>query len=106
MLYNTCMGIYKSGNNIYPHRIRRGSNLGHIFREKKSASYGPGNTVNSFHCLGNMIGYEKEVHIDNKLNNHFKITGIINNKFRPQKNFKENKNKTIRYINSSSCVTR
>jgi len=28
----------------YPRRIRRRSNLGHIFREK-SASYGPGNTV-------------------------------------------------------------
>ena len=36
--------IYKFGNNTYPRRIRRRSNLGHIFREK-SASYGPGNTV-------------------------------------------------------------
>ena len=44
MLYNICMGIYKFGNNIYPWRIRRRSNLGHIFREK-SVSYGPGNTV-------------------------------------------------------------
>jgi len=33
--------------------------------------------------------------IDNKLNNYLKITGIINNTFRPQKTFKENKNKTI-----------
>jgi len=38
------MGIYKFGNNTYPQRIRRRSNLGHIFREK-GASYGPGNTV-------------------------------------------------------------
>jgi len=45
MLYNRCTGIYKFGNNTYPRCIRRGSNLGHIFREK-SASYGPGNTVN------------------------------------------------------------
>jgi len=29
------MGIYKFGNNTYPWRIRRRSNLGHIFREKK-----------------------------------------------------------------------
>ena len=40
------MGIYKFGNNTYPRRIRRRSNLGHIFwEEEKSASYGLGNTV-------------------------------------------------------------
>ena len=44
-MYNRCMGIYKFGNNTYPRRIRRRSNLGHIFRGK-SASYGPGNAVN------------------------------------------------------------
>jgi len=44
MLYNRCTGIYKFGNNTYPRRIRRSSNLFHIFLEK-SASYGPGNTV-------------------------------------------------------------
>jgi len=38
------MGIYKFGNNTYPRRIRHSSNLGHIFC-KKSACYGPGNTV-------------------------------------------------------------
>jgi len=43
MLYNRCTGIYKFGNNTHPRRIRRRSNLGHIFREK-CASYGPGNT--------------------------------------------------------------
>ena len=43
-MYNRCTGIYKFGNNSSPRRIRRRSNLGHIFREK-SASYGPGNTV-------------------------------------------------------------
>jgi hypothetical protein len=35
MLYNSCTGIYKFGNNTYPRRIRRRSNLGHIFRGKK-----------------------------------------------------------------------
>jgi len=29
------MSIYKFGNNTYPWRIRRRSNLGHIFWEKK-----------------------------------------------------------------------
>jgi len=44
MLYNRGTGIYKFGNNTYPQRIRRRSNLSHIFREK-SASCGPRNTV-------------------------------------------------------------
>jgi len=35
MLYNRCTVIYKFGNNTYPRRIRRRSNLGHIFRGKK-----------------------------------------------------------------------
>jgi len=41
--------------------------------------------VNSFNCLGNMISYEKELDIDNKLHNYLKIIGILNNVFRPQK---------------------
>jgi hypothetical protein len=44
MLYNSCTGIHKFGNNAYPRRIRSRSNLGHTFWGK-SASYGPGNTV-------------------------------------------------------------
>jgi len=35
------------------------------------------------------MSYEKEVDIDNKLNNYLKITGIVNNVFRPQKTLKE-----------------
>ena len=35
MLYNRCTGIYKFGNNTYPWRIRRRSNLGQIFQGKK-----------------------------------------------------------------------
>ena len=35
VLYNRCTGICKFGNNTYPRRIRRGSNLGHIFSGKK-----------------------------------------------------------------------
>ena len=35
MLYNSCTGICKFGNNTYLWRIRRRSNLGHIFQENK-----------------------------------------------------------------------
>jgi len=42
--------------------------------------------VNLFNYLGNMISYKKELDIDNKLQNYLKITGILNNVFRPQKN--------------------
>jgi hypothetical protein len=45
--------------------------------------------VKSFNCLGNMIFYERELDIDNKLNNYLKITGILNNVFRPQKALKK-----------------
>ena len=37
---------------------------------------------NSFHYLENLILYDKEVGIENNLNNYSKITGIINNMFR------------------------
>jgi hypothetical protein len=36
-----------------------------------------------------MISYEKELDIDNKLQNYAKITGILNNVFRPQKTLKK-----------------
>jgi hypothetical protein len=39
--------------------------------------------VKSFKYLGNMISYERELDIDNKLNSYLKITGILNNVFRP-----------------------
>jgi len=42
--------------------------------------------VNMFNCSGNMISYEKELDIDNKLHNYLKITGILNNVFKPPKN--------------------
>jgi hypothetical protein len=45
--------------------------------------------VNSFNYIGNMISYEKELDIDNKLHNYLKITGILNNVFRPQKTLKK-----------------
>ena len=53
--------------------------------------------VNSFNYLGNMISYEKELDIDNKLHNYLKITGIINNAFRPQKTLKKT---TIKLYNT------
>jgi len=45
--------------------------------------------VNLFNYLGNMISYEKELDIDNKLRNYVKITGILNNVFRPKKTLKK-----------------
>ena len=45
--------------------------------------------VNSFNYLGNMISYAKELDVDNKLNNCVKITGILNNVFRPLKTLKK-----------------
>ena len=38
-----------------------------------------------FNYLGNMISYAGELDIDNKLIKFLKITGILNNVFRPQK---------------------
>jgi hypothetical protein len=38
-----------------------------------------------FNYLGNMISYEKELDIDNKLHKYLKITGILCNVFRPEK---------------------
>jgi hypothetical protein len=45
--------------------------------------------VNSFTYLGNIITCEKELHIDSKLHNYLKITGILNKVFRPQKTLKK-----------------
>jgi hypothetical protein len=44
--------------------------------------------VNLFNYLGN-ISYEKELDINNKLHKYLKITGILNNVFKPQKTFKK-----------------
>ena len=60
-------------------------NLTHIHRRDKSHYI----RVNSFNCLVSLISYEKEVGIDTKLNNYLKTTGIINNKYRPQKIWKK-----------------
>ena len=54
--------------------------------------------VNSFKYLGNLISYEREVDIDNKLNDYLKITGTISSTFRLQK-----RNKTTQYTSLSSC---
>ena len=48
MLYNRCTGICKFGNNTYPQRIRRRSNLGYIFQGKKCVLWARkcGNKIN------------------------------------------------------------
>jgi len=60
--------------------------------------------VNSFNYLGNMISYEKELDINNKLHDYLKITVILSNVFRPQKIPYENKNKMKQYTNPPSFV--
>jgi hypothetical protein len=60
--------------------------------------------VNVFNYFGNMISYEGELDIDNEFNNFLKITGILNNVFRPHKNPYENKNKTTQYTGPSGLV--
>ena len=52
-----------------------------------------------FNYLGN-ISYEEELDIDNKLNNFLKITGILNNVFRPQKTLKKTR---IKLYNTQYC---
>ena len=47
--------------------------------------------VKLFNYLRNMISYEKELDIDNKLHNYLKITGILNNVFRQQKTLKKSR---------------
>jgi hypothetical protein len=57
--------------------------------------------VNSFNYLENLMSYEKEMDIDNKMNNYLKTTGIINNMFRPQKTL----NKTGLQLYSTLALT-
>ena len=45
--------------------------------------------VNSFNFLVYLIFYKTELGIDNKLINRLKITGMMNNMFRPQKTLKK-----------------
>jgi hypothetical protein len=45
--------------------------------------------INSFNYLGNIIAYDKELDIDNKLHNYLKITGILNNVFKRQNSLKK-----------------
>jgi hypothetical protein len=40
-----------------------------------------------------MTSYERELDIEEKLNNYFKIAGILNNVFRPQKALKKTRRK-------------
>jgi hypothetical protein len=53
MLCSSCTGIYKFGNNTYSQRIRRRSNLGHIFWGKKRVLWAGkyGNRVTVFVCV-------------------------------------------------------
>jgi hypothetical protein len=41
--------------------------------------------VNTFNYLGNLVSYEKEQDIDNKITKFLQITVIVNNTFKPKK---------------------
>jgi hypothetical protein len=67
--------------------------------------------IRYFNYLGNLISYDKEVYIDNKLDNYMKITGISNisnisnnsnNTFRPQKTPKKTQ---IKLYNTLALLT-
>jgi len=68
--------------------------------------------LNTFNYFGNLMSYEKEMDIDNKINNYLKITGIINNMFiqkkkkkkKKKKNFQENKTKIVKYTGTYRFV--
>jgi len=89
MLYNRFTGIYKFGNNTYPRRIRRRSNLDHIFLGKKNVSYGPGNTVltvylpnvedvthHSWRTCHDLEYVLRELHISGACSSVFKHVGV------------------------------
>jgi hypothetical protein len=60
--------------------------------------------LNTFNYFGNLMSYEKEMDIDNKINNYLKITGIINNMLILKKNFQENKTKIVQYTGTYRFV--
>ena len=49
--------------------------------------------VNLFKYLGNTISYGGELNVDNIKQNILKITGILNNLFKPQKTLEKTKTK-------------
>jgi hypothetical protein len=60
--------------------------------------------ANLFHCLGNLISYEKEVDTDNRLNYHLPIAGLINNTFRPENTLKKQEYKAQQHTGPSFSV--
>jgi hypothetical protein len=56
--------------------------LGNLVSYEKEKDIDNKITVNTFNCLGNLVSYEKEKDIDNKITKLLEITGIINNTFK------------------------
>jgi len=50
-----------------------------------------------------MISYGKELDIDNKLHNYFKIAGILNNVFRPEITLKKTRIKLYNTLALQFC---
>jgi hypothetical protein len=59
-----------------------------------------------FNFLGHLISHEKEMDIDNILNNYLKIIGTIHNVFRPYKTLKKTRLKLYYALALSSSVIR
>jgi len=78
MLYNRCAGIYKFGNNTYPRRIRRRSNLGHVFLGRKCVlwvgKYGIRNYVLMFYLYVNKYVSLKQPFVETFF--HFKLPNV------------------------------
>jgi hypothetical protein len=70
---------------INPIWIDPGANPGLRGERPATNRLSHGTALNSFNYLGNLISYENEMHIGNKLNNYLKITGTTNNVFRRKK---------------------
>ena len=65
----------------YTHRIRYTECISPYTKRTNKTT----EQINLFNYLGNMISYEKQLDIDNKLHNYLKIIRILNNVFRPQR---------------------
>jgi len=78
--------LYSTTDNIRVIKLRKMEWAGHVARVGRGADRV---LVGKPGINRNLIRYDKEVDINNKLNNHLKITSIINNIFRPQKTLKK-----------------
>ena len=78
--------LYCSPGAIWVIKLRKIKWAGHVARVGRGADRV---LVGKPAVIKNLIPYEEEVDIDNKLNDYSKIADIKNNMFRPQKTLKK-----------------